>query len=141
VTETWQSWTDVGNNLIQVVVHLWAAFVILLGLLLHWSVLVAWLAWSLFSIDWNKVWPVLTRGAWAVVVLAGLTIALVWSQLAPSTDVLPNFWWQLTAVAIIIGLTLFCGWLQGVMNWRPAEVILEPPPDQHEAHGQAHAAH
>jgi hypothetical protein len=34
-------------------------------------------------------------------------------------------------------LTLFCGWLQGVLGWTPPEIELEPPaaPVGHHDHG------
>ena len=35
---------------------------------------------------------------------------------------LGSFWWKLGAVWIILGLTCFCGWLQGVWNYTPPEI-------------------
>ena len=70
--------------------------------------------------------------------------ALVWSALEPAQvsffDVLTigNFWWQLGAVGLVVGLALFCGWLQGIFGWAPAEVSLEPPVH---AHASDHAHH
>ena len=75
-----------------------------------------------------------------VVVLLTIVSALVWSALAPSNYILfdqfqlPNFWWQLMAVTLIVLLALFCGWLQGVFGWKPAEINLEPPLQAHAGH-------
>jgi hypothetical protein len=113
--------------------------------------LVAWTAWWLCGVNWNKVWPVLSQGAWAPVVLMVLTIAMVWAAISPSACTcipgltLPNFWWQLLGVG---GLTLFtfcCGWLQGWFAWTPPEIAVEPPPESHDpihmhAHDHGHDA-
>ena len=81
---------------------------------------------------------------WPLTVLA-VAGALVWSQIAPSTYALfglftvPNFWWQLGGVGLLVLLTLFCGFVQGAYNWSPAEVEIEPPAEDHgHDHGHSH---
>lgn len=96
------------------------------------ALLLFFLAWCLWGINWQKAWPVLARGAWAPLGLLLITVALAWSQLLPSAcDCLaivtvPNFWWQLGAVGLFAAIALFCGWLQGVFGWAPPEIQLEP---------------
>lgn len=106
---------------------------------LSWGLVIAWFAWFLCAVNWAKAWPVLRQGAWVGVVLLMVVCALVWSQIAPAPLVfgamtVGNFWWQLGAVTILTCLTLFAGWLQGVMDWAPAEIDLEPPADTGHAH-------
>ena len=125
-------------------VSLAARLVELLRLGLVWSLLLAWVAWWTFAVDWKKTWKVLAQGAWVPLVLLAVTGAFVWSRIEPgkwnllNVVAVPNFWWQLLAVGLLVGLTLFCGWLQGVFGWTPAEVSLEPPAtaghDPHHAH-------
>lgn len=128
------------NTLVQLGTNLGSLFVQLVAWLLSWSLLVAWLAWWLWGVNWSKVWPVLTWGAWVGVVLLMLTGALVWSQMTPSDctclgfTTVPNFWWQLGAVGLLVAGTLFCGWLQGVFGWAPAEIALEPAATEDHAH-------
>jgi hypothetical protein len=136
---------ELFNTLWQLVVVLFTLVVELLRLGLAWSLLLAWVAWWTFGVNWQKTWKVLAQGAWVPLVLLSATGAFVWSRIAPSKFnllnlvVLPNFWWQLLGVGLLMGLTLFCGWLQGVFHWTPAEVSLEPPaPTGHDAH---HAHH
>jgi hypothetical protein len=118
---------------------------------LIWVLLLGtWTAWWLGAVNWSKVWPVLSQGAWAPVVLLVLTIAMVWAAISPGACTcipglkLPNFWWQLLAVG---GLTLFtfcCGWLQGWLGWVPPEIAVEPPPEAHDPihmHAHAHDEH
>jgi hypothetical protein len=133
---------DIGEKLYQLVVLLGGLVGDLLQLGLHWSLLIAWLAWWLWGVNWRRVWPVLGRGAWLPVVLLMIMAALAWSRIQPSdctclgfTTVL-NFWWQLGAVGLLVAGTLFCGWLQGQFGWAPAEIDLEPPLP--EAHGHEH---
>src|SRR5262245_60655101 len=122
-------------------------FLLLIGIVFqNGALLIVWVLWWLLAINWNRLWPVLARGAWAPVVLMALTSALAWSQIAPSNGTLfglgtfPNFWWQLGDVCLLLGLALFCGWLQGVFGWSPAEISLEPPTSDH-GHGHELAHH
>jgi hypothetical protein len=128
----------------QLVEALFNLVVELLRLGLIWSLLLAWIAWWTFAVDWRKTWKVLAQGAWVPLVLLSVTGAFVWSRIAPSQwnflnlVVVANFWWQMLGVGLLVSLTLFCGWLQGVLGWSPAEVSLEPPPsaghDPHHSH-------
>jgi hypothetical protein len=110
---------------------------------LNWLLLIPWLAWWLWGVNWKNVWPVLAEGAWLPVLLIMIVTALVWSEIAPSDCgclgfvTIPNFWWQLGGVGLLAAVTLLCGWLQTVFGWSPAEVSLEPtmaPALEHE-HG------
>ncbi len=103
--------------------------------------LIVWIAWWLWAVNWKKVWPVLAQGGWVAVTLLAIFGALAWSRIAGSdyslgSVLLPNFWWQLGAVGVLIGVTLLCGWLQTYLDWSPAEISLEPPPQV--AHDAAH---
>lgn len=126
VIDLWQTLVQLADLLLRLAGDL-------LLFVLYWSLLIAWVAWWLLGVDWRRAWPVLAGGAWAPLTLLLVTGALVWSQLAPSTCTclgfmaVPNFWWQLGGVGLLAALTLFCGWLQGVMQWYPAEVPIEPP--------------
>ncbi len=117
----------------------------------HYILLIAWIAWWLWGVNWSRGWAFLARGAWAPLVLLMIVTALVWSRIAPGTcDCLgfmriPNFWWQLGYVGMLVAIMLFCGWVQGVFHWAPAEISLEPPAHTdaghgHEGHGHDHAA-
>jgi len=121
---------DLGTLLVQV-----------LQLLANWALLLVWVAWWLWGVNWKKAWPVLAQGAWAPAVLAWVLVAMVWSQITPrdcsclGIVTLPNFWWQLGEVGMYFATALFCGWLQGIFHWTPAEMSLEPP---QAAHGHGH---
>jgi hypothetical protein len=119
---------ELGQTLWQLVDALWNLLIVLGGAIMHWSLLIAWLAWWLGAVNWSKLWPVLARGAWAPVVLLSIVGALVWSQISPSEwGGLPNFWWQLGGVGLLVAVAFLCGWLQGVFGWTPAEINLHPP--------------
>jgi hypothetical protein len=106
-----------------------------------------WCAFWLWAVNWKKLWPVLAAGAWAPVVLLTLLAALVWSRIQPGVYnfldffFLPNFWSQLGCAASLVGVALFCGWLQGLMHYEPIEVSVEPPAADAHAHGDAHGHH
>jgi len=110
---------------------------------LGWSLLIFWLAWCLFGINWKKAWAVLAQGAWAPLVLAMILVALAWSQMTPSA---PRFWWKLGEVTLVVAASFFCGWVQGYFGWQPTEVNLEPvmsAADGHHHHSvpAPHASH
>jgi hypothetical protein len=106
--------------------------------------LAAWVAWWLLAVNWEKAWAFLGQGAWVPLVLLMVLVATVWAALVPAPcDCLgllrlPNFWWQLGAVSSTVAVALFCGWLQRVVGFRPAEVNLEPPAPHGHGHGNPH---
>ena len=108
-----------------------------------WLLLIPWLAWWLWGVNWKQAWAVLAQGAWLPVLLLMVVSALVWSQVAPSECTchgfvaVPNFWWQLGGVSLLLAMTLLCGWLQGVFGWTPTDVSIEPPeaPSMEHEHG------
>jgi hypothetical protein len=105
-----------------------------------------WCVFWLWAVNGKKAWPVLAQGGWAPVVLLMVTITLAWSRIAnESYDGLgfvtvPNFWWQLGAVSVLVALALFCGWLQGYFHMTPPDIEVEPPAVAH-AHGHDHGHH
>jgi hypothetical protein len=130
--------------LVDLVVVLGQLLVQLLYLGLHYSLLLVWLAWALLGINWKRMGPVLKEGAWVPVVLLTILVALVWANLVPGSFeipgvvTIPNFWSKLTAVWLVVGMTCFLGWLQGVLTWTPPEINLEPPATGDHAHHPHH---
>jgi len=123
---------EIFHTLVQLVTTVLTLMVEIGGLGLRHALLLAWVAWWLWGVNWARAWGVLAKGGWAVVVLLAVLAALAWASLAPSTcDCLglfpiANFWWQLGAVSLVVLLALLCGWVQGVFGWAPAEIDLEP---------------
>jgi hypothetical protein len=112
---------------------------------LAWSLLLVWIAWWLWAVNWKKAWKVLAEGGWMPLVLISVMASVVWSHVSPTdwhilpTLFVPNFWWHLGAVCLLVGSALFCGWVQGYFGWTPAEIDLEPPaPAADASHGHAH---
>jgi hypothetical protein len=84
-----------------------------------------WCAWCFFFVRWVDLWPVLARGGWVGVLVLGFLAALVWSSLFPRPMAgLPNFYWQLGAVGLLVAIALLMGGLQGILGWSPAPVRL-----------------
>ncbi len=125
---------DLWQSFWQIMLSVGEFAVELLRLGLHWSLLLAWVAWWLWGVNWKKLWPVLAGGAWVPLVLLMFLSALAWSQLVPTKWA--NFWWQLGEIGLLVSLTFLCGWLQGIFGWTPAEVYLDPPATS--AHERAH---
>ena len=126
--------SELWNILSQLIVVLGKLLGLLVEFALSWLLLIVWVVWWLFGVNWKKAWPVLAQGAWVPVLLLMVTAALVGSRLVPGT----SFWWQLGAVSLLVALALFCGWLQGVFHWAPAEIELEPPAAGQQGHGHEH---
>jgi hypothetical protein len=110
--------------------------ILVFGFLGQHLVVIAWFAWWLLAIKWARLWEILGRGGWVVLLLAMIAGAAAWSQIAPSDCAclgfvtISNFWWQLLAVTLLALETLFCGWLQGTIGWQPPQIDLEPPPSE-----------
>jgi hypothetical protein len=106
--------------------NLWTLLVLLLGLVFRWALVIAWVAWWLFAVDWKKAWPVLARGGWAPAVLLVIVTALAWSRLDATPTEQGDFWWRLAYVSGLAALALVCGWLQGVFGFELPEISVEP---------------
>ena len=135
--------TEFVYTIVQLVTTLFTLLLQIGAVALANALLIVWVAWWLWGVNWNKTWSVLARGGWAVVVLLTIIAALAWASLAPSSlDCwgllsIANFWWQLGAVTLIVLLALFSGWVQTVFGWAPPEIELvpaAPADDHHHAH-------
>jgi hypothetical protein len=137
---------DPSNPFVQLLYVLGEILGIVVQWLAAWSLLIVWVVWWLWGANWKKIWPVLAGGAWAPVVLLLVVAALVWSQIAPTAGLLfgfipvGNFWYQLGWVCSLAALALFCGWLQGILHWAPAEIELEPAAAHGHGHQHGHTA-
>lgn len=132
---------ELGNALLQIIIALGELLQAAFRFSLANGLLIAYIAWWLCAVNWQKMWPALARGAWAPLVLLTVVAALAWSQFQPAPwHGVPNFWWQLGASALLLGLALFCGWLQGIFGWTPREVSLGmvTAPAHDHVHGDDH---
>jgi hypothetical protein len=143
---------EILSTLGELIVNLARLASELFALAWHYILFIVWVAWWLWGVNWNRTWPFLRQGAWAPLVLLTIVSALVWSRIAPGPRdclaliTVPNFWWQLGYVGMLVAIALFCGWLQGVLQWAPAEVDLEPPAHAHDHdhaddHSHSHGDH
>lgn len=107
---------------------------------LHYLLWILWVVWWVRAVNWRHVWPVLSVGGWAPVLLVMVLVALVWSRLdeGPCPCGLPNFWWQLAYVGLFGVAALVCGWVQGIVNLAPPEISFDPPA-VHDEHDHAHS--
>jgi hypothetical protein len=123
---------EIVQTLVQLVNIILTLLVEVGTLALRYGLVIAWIAWWLWGVNWTKAWTFLAKGGWIVVVLLDLVSALAWAAMAPSNrDLLglfsiPNFWWQFGVVSLLVLSALFCGWLQGVLGWAPMEIELQP---------------
>jgi hypothetical protein len=103
--------------------------------------------WCLWAVNWRRAWPILAAGGWLPLVLIGLMAAAVWSLIWPAPAnifglfLIPNGLWQFEAVGLLIGLVLFCGWLQSRSAFVPPEINLDEPAHEHGDHAHEPAAH
>lgn len=101
-------------------------------------------AWSLWAIDWRRAWPYLAAGGWVPLVLVAAMAVFVWTRISPGPLRVGDFWilhwvWHTAAVALLVGLVLACGWLQGRLGAYPPEITFDPPPPGESEH--AHHDH
>src|ERR1700712_4958672 len=61
----------------------WNLIITLLGMMLPWTPLIAWVAFWLLAVNWVKLREVMIVGGWIGVVLIGVMMVLVWGMVAP----------------------------------------------------------
>src|SRR5262245_37608167 len=123
------TWLDIlsltGQKLVETLGNLGPSLAVALPL-------AAWCAWWLWGVNWRKCWPALARGAWAPAALLAVVATMVWMRVQAMDyslmgwATIPNGWWQAGAVAGLVAVALFCGWLQGHYGWTPPEIPVEP---------------
>jgi hypothetical protein len=121
----------------------WALWTLVLALLAFIAALLPhvlgvglWCVWWALGVNWKKMWPALAEGGWAPLVLLMVAITLAWSRIVPGQ--LP---WQIVVVGGLVGLALFCGWLQTYFGWSPPEIAVEPVGHADDHHGHDHHGH
>jgi hypothetical protein len=137
---------DLATPVLEILVGMRSILIWILSWLWTALPIILWIVWWLWAVNWSKVWPVLAQGAWLGVVLLIFLTAMVWSHIDPNPWIMPgvgtvsSVWASLGCVCALTTLALFCGWLQGVMGWPPAEIELEPAEEHgHSAdHGHRH---
>lgn len=141
---------ELWNALVQLFSALANVVGVLLSQLFLFALPLFGLMWALFAIDWRKAAPVLKGGAAIPLVMLIFLIGAAWGGIAPSELHIfglaaPNFWWQTAAVALGVGVALFCGWLQVRAGWFPPEYELFPAAAHgghgHGDHGHGHDEH
>lgn len=92
----------------------------LLAVLVPWTPLIAWVAFWLFAVNWEKLYPVLAKGAIIGVALIGLMMILMWGLIAPPADGVhhlfglhpSNFVGKTVYVTILFTIMALCGSVQ-----------------------------
>lgn len=119
----------------------WNVVTTLLGLLLPWTALIAWVAYWLFAVNWVKLREVIAQGGWIGVVLIGLMMVLVWGVVAPPDDgfhrlfglTVSNFTGKTVYVTALLTIMFLCGSVQ--LSGACGSLAHFPEPVEDDSHG------
>ena len=98
----------------------WHVITNLLALTVPWAPLIAWVAFWLLAVNWEKLYPVLARGAVIGVLLIGLMMILIWGLIAPPPGGFhhlfglrpSNFVGKTIYVTMLLSIMALCGSVQ-----------------------------
>ena len=123
----------------------WDVLTSALVLVVPWTPLIAWVAFWLLAVNWEKLYPVLAKGGAICVLLIGLTMILVWGLIAPPPDGVhhflglkpSNFVGKTIYVTMLLTIMALCGSVQlsgacGSLVHFPED---EPGDHGHHSHG------
>lgn len=140
--------TDLIHNLLLLLIASWNVIVSLLGLLLPWTPLMAWVAFWLLAVDWVKLRTVLVQGGWIGVLFLGLMMILVWGMVAPPDKGshflfglhVSNFVGKTVYVTALLTIMFLCGSVQlsgacGSLAYFPEDAADDHGHDSHGGHG------
>jgi hypothetical protein len=131
----------------------WEVLVSVLVLVVPWAPLIAWIAFWLLAVNWEKLYPVFTKGAIIGVLFIGLMAILVWGLIAPPSDGVhhlfglktSNFVGKTIYVTMLLTIAALCGSVQlsgacGAYASFPDEVPDDHGHD-HSSHDHGHSEH
>lgn len=98
----------------------WDVVISLLLVVVPWTPLIAWIAFWLLAVNWEKLYPVLAKGGAIGVVLIGLMMILVWGLIAPPEGGVhhlfglkpSNFVGKTIYVTMLLTIMALCGSVQ-----------------------------
>lgn len=98
----------------------WEVLINLLVLLVPWTPLIAWVAFWLLAVNWEKLYPILAKGGVIAVLLIGLMAILIWGLIAPPPDGVhhlfglkpSNFVGKTVYVTMLMTIMALCGTVQ-----------------------------
>lgn len=128
----------------------WHVIVDLLAIIVPWAPLIAWIAFWLLAVNWEKLYPVLAKGAVIGVILIGLMMILIWGLIAPPPDGVhhlfglrpTNFVGKTIYVTMLFTIMALCGSVQLSGACGPlCRFPEDQPEDDHHAHDHGHDDH
>ncbi|MBS0206567.1 MAG: hypothetical protein JSS49_27065 [Planctomycetes bacterium] len=142
---------ELVNHLQELLTAGWNVLVTLLGLVLPWTPLIAWVTFWLLAVNWVKLRGVIIQGGWIAIVFLGLMMILVWGVVAPPADGshhlfglnVTNFVGKTVYVTALLTIMFLCGSVQlsgacGTLAQFPEDVPDEDHGHGHDAHGEDH---
>jgi hypothetical protein len=125
----------------------WNLIITLLGMMLPWTPLMAWVAFWLLAVNWVKLREVMIVGGWIGVVLIGVMMVLVWGVVAPPTDGthhlfglnVTNFVGKTVYVTALFTIMFLCGSVQ--LSGACGKLAQFPEEVADDGHGDAHGGH
>ena len=139
------------SNLQKLLVAGWDVGISLFAVLIPWTPLIAWVAFWLLAVNWEKLYPILAKGAVIGVLLVGLMAVLVWGLIAPPPDGVhylyglrpSNFVGKGVYVTMLMTIMALCGSVQ--LSGACGSLFPEEVPEEHHGndhdHGHSNHAH
>ncbi len=143
------------TNLLVLLIAAWNVIVTLLGLIIPWTPLIAWVAFWLLAVNWVKLSQVLASGGWIGVLLIGLMMILVWSVVAPPDSGqhhlfglhVGNVVGKTVYVVSLLTIMMLCGSVQlsgacgSLATFQDPEPVEDHGHDHHGDHGHSNHSH
>lgn len=141
------------DKLIDSLQHLltasWDVLVNVLVLLVPWAPLIAWVAFWLLAVNWEKLYPIFAKGGAIGVLLIGLTAILIWGLIAPPPDGVhhlfglkpSNFVGKTVYVTMLLAIMALCGTVQLSGACGSLVCFADESHDDHDGHGDVGHGH
>lgn len=137
------------HSLLNLVIALWDVVASLVTLILPWFPLLAWVAFWLLAVNWQKLFPILLRGGLIGVFFMYFLMIMIWGLIAPPEGgthhllglQIGNFVGKTVYVTALFVIAGICASVQ--MSGAVAALTSfkdEEPEDDH-AHGHGHGDH
>jgi hypothetical protein len=136
------------QSLLNVLESLWELLLVTGRTFWPYAALLAWIAFWLLAVNWEKIYQVFWSGGWVGMLLLALAFVFIWGIVSPPETThnllgleVSNFVGKTVKVAALVTIAFLCGAVQLSGACGSLVRFDEPAPEEHDHGDHGHGGH